>query len=97
MGATARLGLLSPEPARVSLRFVAQAFAKPRRLRITAGDVSIGDLLIEPGRGGYRTPPFDVGSGPTFIVLTSLDGADSPGSDPRQLSVAFYNLALAGE
>jgi hypothetical protein len=94
MGSHARLGLVSPAATAVRLKINARAFDRPRRLRFTLRGAEVALLRVGPDRRDYETPPFPVPAGTSFIDVTSLDGADSPGVDPRRLSVAFFRLEL---
>lgn len=95
IGESARLGVLSSTPVKARLKFVAHAFARPRRLRISLGTTEVITLLIAEGRSEYQTPVFDVPEGSHLIGLESLDGAEAPGTgDSRRLSVAIYRVEL---
>jgi hypothetical protein len=94
MSDRARLGLITPDASLVHLQLTLQAFGRPRRLRVAVGGVEIATLLVTRDREVYGTASFSVPAGPTFIELTSLDGAGSPGADPRRLSIAMFDAEL---
>ena len=43
-----------------------------------------------------ETPAFDIHDGATYIDISSLDGSEPAGVDPRRLSVAVFQLKLGG-
>jgi hypothetical protein len=94
MGDRARFGVMAAEPAQVRLRLIAQALGPSRRLRVQLGGMEIVTLSITDHRATYETPAFHMPSGAAFVDVTSLDGAASPGADPRRLSVALYAAEL---
>jgi hypothetical protein len=94
MGERARIGIITSDSARVHLSFTAQALGRPRRLRLAIGESEIATLTVTPERTVYETPEFTAAAGSTFVEWTSLDGADSPGTDPRRLSVALFTLQV---
>jgi len=96
MGERARLGVIVAEPRTISLRMVGQAFRRARRLRVSLAGSDIGTLVVATERDQYETPPFRVPAGGGFVELESLDGAESPGADRRQLSVAMFHIELVG-
>jgi len=98
IGESARLGVMSSTPVKGRLKFVAHAFAKPRRLRISLESKEVMTLLIAEGLSEYQTPAFDIPAGSHLIELESLDGAETPGGgDSRRLSVAIYRVELIVE
>lgn len=63
-------------------------------IRCSIGGVGVGVLTIAETIGVYRTPAFRLPAGATFMDLESTDGAQSPGADPRRLSIALFELTL---
>jgi hypothetical protein len=91
----AGIGVMSMEPVVARMKITARALGKPRRLRVSIGDVEIATLLISPDRGEHQTGSFKLPAGTSVISLVSLDGTDNPGTgDPRNLSIAVYRLEL---
>lgn len=97
MGDRARLGVISREPARVRLKFTAQAFGRARRVQLGANGSAIATLAISPDRAAYETPFFQLTPELKLVELWSLDGAESPGLDQRRLSIALYRMELVAE
>jgi len=97
MGERARLGIVASQPARVRLHLAAQAFGHVRRIRIGIGGSEIATLPVTDARSEFTTPWFQIDAGSRFLELRSLDGAASPGADPRRLSVAVFDLELLTE
>jgi hypothetical protein len=95
MGPRARLGLGAPKATSVRVRFSAQAFRRPRRLQLTIGGTAVDVVSIGVERADYETAAFPVPDGLSFLDLVSLDGADSPGPDPRRLSIALFSLRIS--
>jgi hypothetical protein len=94
----AEIGVMSSESVGARLKITARALARPRRLRVTLGDVEIATLLVAPDRGEHQTSGFTLPAGTSTIELESLDGADAPGTgDSRRLSVAVYRVELVAE
>jgi hypothetical protein len=54
----------------------------------------VATLLVTTKNELHQTPVFEMNSGVQFVELESLDGAHSPGSDPRRLSVALFRVDL---
>jgi hypothetical protein len=94
LGNRARLGVLSTDSARVRLQLILEAFGRPRRVRVEVNAVEITTLSVAQARGLYQVSSFQIPGGTTFIDLKSVDGADSPGADPRRLSVALFKAEL---
>jgi hypothetical protein len=94
MAGEARLGLVSPSARSIRLRWTGRAFARSRRLALSLNGVDLATVVVSSERGDYRTPWFDVPAGVSFIEVRSLDGTDTPGVDPRRLSVAWYRAAV---
>jgi hypothetical protein len=92
MGSQADVVIVSPQQSAVTLRLIAQAYGRTRRISFRLDGEEIDVLPIEVTRRPYRTRPFDVQAGKHTLQLLSLDGADSPARDPRKLSVAFFGL-----
>jgi len=96
MSNRARLGIVTADATSVTLRLTLQALNRARRLRLAIDGSEIATLLIATDRAVYESPAFSVPSGASFIELSSLDGAESPGADVRRLSVAIFDAALVG-
>jgi hypothetical protein len=95
IGDRADIGVMTAEPMRTRMTIVARALSRPRRLRVSIGDVEIATVLVAPERGEYQTSSFTLPSGTSTIALESLDGSDAAGSgDPRRLSVAVFRVEL---
>ena len=94
MGHRARVTIVDGAPTAVRLKLTAQAFGRLRHVKLSIGATEIATLAIVTERADYETPAFPVPAGLTFIDLTSLEGADSPGADPRRLSMALYRIEL---
>jgi hypothetical protein len=94
MGLRARVALGSPNAARVRLRFSAQALRRPRRLQLTIGDTAVDVVTVGAQRADYETAPFPVPAGLSFLDMVGLDGAESPGTDPRRLSIELFAVRL---
>jgi len=94
MGPRARLGLGAPTATSARLRFSAQAFRQPRRIQLMMGGTVLDVVSFGVQRADYETATFRVADGLSFLDLVSLDGAESPGADPRRLSVALFGLQL---
>jgi hypothetical protein len=87
---------MSSESTGARLKITARALNRPRRLRVSIGDVEIATLLVATDRGEHQTSGFTLPSGTSVIALESLDGADAPDTgDPRRLSVAVFRVELA--
>jgi hypothetical protein len=95
MGSQADVVIVSPQQSAVTLRLIAQAYGRTRRISFRLDGEEIDVLPIEVERRPYRTRPFDVPAGKHTLQLLSLDGADSPARDPRKLSVALFGLDIS--
>jgi hypothetical protein len=84
-----------PKATSARLRFSAQAFGRPRRLQITTGGTVVDVVPVDVQRADYDTAAFSVPEGLSFLDLVSLNGAESPGPDPRRLSIALFGLQVA--
>jgi hypothetical protein len=78
----------------VRLKLNMQAFQRPRRLSIAVDGREVATVVMAADRVASEISDFDVPEGLHFIELTSLDGADSPGVDPRRLSFALFGVEL---
>jgi hypothetical protein len=94
MGDRARLGLLSTGSEEVRLKFTAQAFGKPRRVELRLDGAVLATISVTADRKEFETTAFRLNPDGRFLELVSLDGADSPGADPRRLSIALFRLEL---
>lgn len=94
MGDRARVTIMSGVPAAVRLKLTAQAFRRLRHVKLSIGATEIATLAIVTERTDDETPSFQVPAGLTFIDFRSLEGAESPGADPRRLSVAMFRIEL---
>lgn len=94
MSDTSRVAVLVRAPATVSFKITAQAYRRLRRLRVSVGDVVVATLAVEPNPREYEIPALHVPGGLTFVDFTSLDGSETPGPDPRKLSIAIFRLML---
>jgi hypothetical protein len=92
----ARLGVMSPRPATVQLKLSLQSFKRPRRVRFSIGERTVAVVNHGTTESPQETPAFDIGEGATYIDISSLDGSESAGVDPRRLSVAVFRLKLGG-
>jgi hypothetical protein len=97
MAERARLGITSARAANARLRMTARAFDRSRRLKISLDGLEVATLTVSESRADYDTPAFRLDPGTRFVTLESLDGADSPGVDPRRLSVALFRVELLVE
>ncbi|HMD34727.1 MAG TPA: hypothetical protein VKH42_07160 [Vicinamibacterales bacterium] len=95
MADRAELRLLSAASVDVTLRIVARAFGKTRRLRISVGGASIAEItIIEPPQE-YETPRFTIPSGTAVMEFESLDGSDrAPGGTERRLAIAIFDVEI---
>jgi hypothetical protein len=94
MGDRARLGVLAPESRPIALQLVGQAFHRQRRLHLSLAGSDLGTVVIATERTQYQTPSFRVPAGGAFVEIESLDGAESPATDRRRLSVAMFHIEL---
>ena len=94
MADRAEMRVLSPAGAEVSLRLVARAFGKSRRLRIGVGGTPVAEIAILEAPREYQTPRFTIPSGPVVMEFESLDGSEpAPGGD-RRLAVALFHVEI---
>jgi hypothetical protein len=94
MSERARFGVAAPSRGFVRLRLTAHAFDETRRLRIARDGVELTTIAVGLGIRRYETPPFELTAGVHYLDVESLDGAKSPGNDPRRLSVAIHEVVL---
>jgi hypothetical protein len=94
MAEHARLGLMTPESTSVALQLTAQAFARPRRVRISLQGQPLAVITIRAERSRYEIGPLDIQRGVSVLELESLDAADSPPHDPRRLSIALFGAQI---
>ena len=94
MGEGARIAVLSDAAAHVSLRLSAVALGGLRHLALSIHGAEIGTLAITSDLADYETPRFHIPGGLVFVDLKSIEPAESPGADPRHLSVALYRIGL---
>ena len=94
MGDHARVALTTDVSTDVRLRMTAQAFGRPRHLRLSIGDSEIAILPTTTSRSDFETPSFRIPAGLSFVDFNSVDGSDSAGADLRRLSVALFHVAL---
>jgi hypothetical protein len=95
MGDQAEIGVIAREPVDVRLRIDMRAHARPRRIRISAGNADIATWIVTTSRSVYETAPFRLPPGPVHVRFDSADGADPADSgDPRLLSVAVFGLRV---
>ncbi|HEY7170210.1 MAG TPA: hypothetical protein VH417_05135 [Vicinamibacterales bacterium] len=95
MGPRARFGLGAPKATSVRLQLSARAFRRPRRVQLTIGGTAVDVLTVGAERADYETAPFRIPEGLSFLDVVSLDGAESPGADPRRLSLELSAVRLA--
>ena len=92
---SAVIGISSAKPTSARLTISAQAFGRPRRLRVSAGGRELVTILVTTNTADYRTPEFALSAGRTSVRLDSLDGSEAPNSsDPRRLSIQFFRVQL---
>jgi len=96
MADAARVGVMSPRPATVRLRLSVRSFKRPRRVRFSIGEQTVAVLNVGTTESAQETPAFDIHDGATYIDISSLDGSEPAGVDPRRLSVAVFQLKLGG-
>ena len=95
---SARAGVMASAPVTARLKLVARAFNRPRRVKVSIGGTEVATILVAESRAEYQTPAFEIPEGTSFIVLESLDGAESPSTgDARRLSIAVFHLELVAE
>jgi hypothetical protein len=94
MGPHARLGLGAPKATSARLRISAQAFKQPRRAQLMLNGAVVDVVSVGVQRADYETAAFNLPEGLSFLDLVSLDGAESPGPDPRRLSIALFGLQI---
>jgi hypothetical protein len=94
MGRRSRLGIMSRDSSPIRLKFVAQSFARLRHLELTLNDSLIATIPITTNLASYETPAFRAVPDGQFLQLKSIDGAESPGQDARQLSIALFRLEV---
>jgi hypothetical protein len=92
----ARLGVMSPRSATVRLQLSMRSFKRPRRVRFSIGERTVAVVNVGTTESPQETPAFGIGEGATYIDISSLDGSESGGVDPRRLSVAVFRLKLGG-
>jgi hypothetical protein len=91
----ADLGVTAAEPITVRLEFVARAFNKARRLKVTTAGREVLTVLVPVTISAFTSPEFTLPAGRSMVTFESLDGAESPNStDPRRLSVQVYRIEL---
>jgi len=91
----ARFGIVTSASASVRLRVAAQSFRRGRRLRVALDGIELATWPVTTDRAMYETPAFSVASGACFVELSSIDGTESPGNDPRRLSIAVFRAELS--
>ena len=98
IGDRADIGVMASEPMTVRMKIVARALNRPRRLRVSIGDVEIAIVVVSPERRELQTSSFTLPSGTSVIALQSLDGSEAPGTaDPRRSSVAVFRVELVAQ
>jgi hypothetical protein len=88
--------MITSQAAVIRLQLTAQSFARSRRLAIVSRGLIVATLEVTTLKQRLETPAFEVPPGFTFLEMKSLDGTDSPGTDPRPLSVAVFDLGVSG-
>jgi hypothetical protein len=94
MGRQSRLGIMSPDSTPIRLKFMAQSFGRLRHVELTLNDSLIATIPITTSLASYETPAFRAIPDGQFLQLKSIDGAESPGRDARQLSIALFRLEV---
>lgn len=91
----AAISVTASEGVTARLEFVARAFTKPRRMKITTGGEEVTTVLVPATIAAFTTPEFRLPSGQSLVSFESLDGAESPNTaDPRRLSFQVYRIEL---
>ena len=90
----ARVAVAALKQTRVRLRLTAHAFNESRRIRISLAGSELTTIAVGLSLKRFETPPFELNERVQDLEIESLDGAESPGVDPRRLSIAVHSIAL---
>lgn len=94
MGDRGTIRIVTPEIGRVQMELTALAFKRIRHLRVTLDGRPSGGCTIEIAGSVCELPLLLSAPGNHLLVFESAEPAESPGRDPRRLSIAAHRLTL---